>query len=870
MCVAHTSAGKTLVAEYAVALAKSHGTKVVFTSPIKALSNQKYKDFKDIFAPSLVGLSTGDVAIDKDEAFCVVMTTEILRGLLYAQDPMINDLEFVVLDEVHYVNDAERGVVWEEVLLALPPRVKVVMLSATVPNYMEFAQWVGTVRNETVYVQHTTTRPVPLEHSVYFNGKFIPLMSSASTETNFGEWDAIIREKQADKKSGSKKATRGARGRKRPAYQERQRADRAEDQKYTELVRSLETEERLPAVVFSFSKVKCDNRAEKLASGPSLLSSSEAFRVKTFFIKAIQRLDPEDQELPQVLFMQGLLAKGVGVHHSGILPLLKEIVEILFSDGLIKVLVATETFAVGLNMPTKTVVFCETRKFDGNGNRNLTPSEYTQMSGRAGRRGKDDCGHVIIFVKDIATAPWANTLKEIMQEKPLDLTSKFHINYKFVCDLLKRNIDAREVINRSFKEKDVLLYKDRNQEELEKLNAKMSGYSGITGDVMDLCSNIRVFLEINAKSQPPQTNSKNFVLPKFALITDGTNICVPFLILEQRSGELIGIAFSQHVNYPDILKGIHYKKTSCGIRDVIAVFKLAKIRKNLIEMRGDKIDPASIDTLTSTFAQAQKSGFHTYAQIFKVPANDERVTLTTIITSSPQLYNPALSTAWSSAAEILELEEKQKQLQNSISGDTSALQPEIDCRMEILRQFEYVDGQFLTEKGKILSDISSPYDIVISELFFQGYFKELEPEEIAALVSLFVTETRGGLDTENITETLVESVNKLTEIYHTVQEVEDSKKVESLMQDFKLGLMAVVYSWATKKYSFFETVEITDEREGNIVRCLFRTINLLDRLAECAGNLEIHELQEKLKLASESLNRGIVCVPSLYLEPVES
>jgi len=208
--------------------------------------------------------------------------------------------------------------------------------------------------------------------------------------------------------------------------------------------------------------VKCDNRAEKLASGPSLLSSSEAFRVKTFFIKAIQRLDPEDQELPQVLFMQGLLAKGVGVHHSGILPLLKEIVEILFSDGLIKVLVATETFAVGLNMPTKTVVFCETRKFDGNGNRNLTPSEYTQMSGRAGRRGKDDCGHVIIFVKDIATAPWANTLKEIMQEKPLDLTSKFHINYKFVCDLLKRNIDAREVINRSFKEKDVLLYKDRN------------------------------------------------------------------------------------------------------------------------------------------------------------------------------------------------------------------------------------------------------------------------------------------------------------------------------------------------------------------------------------------------------------------------
>ena len=195
MCVAHTSAGKTLVAEYAVALAKSHGTKVVFTSPIKALSNQKYKDFKDIFAPSLVGLSTGDVAIDKDEAFCVVMTTEILRGLLYAQDPMINDLEFVVLDEVHYVNDAERGVVWEEVLLALPPRVKVVMLSATVPNYMEFAQWVGTVRNETVYVQHTTTRPVPLEHSVYFNGKFIPLMSSASTETNFGEWDAIIREK---------------------------------------------------------------------------------------------------------------------------------------------------------------------------------------------------------------------------------------------------------------------------------------------------------------------------------------------------------------------------------------------------------------------------------------------------------------------------------------------------------------------------------------------------------------------------------------------------------------------------------------------------------------------------------------------------
>ena len=394
---AHTSAGKTVVAEYAIALAKHHMSRVIYTSPIKALSNQKYRDFKEMFGE--VGIMTGDVVVDP-ESFCLVMTTEVLRSMLYRGSSKIKDLEWVILDEVHYINDNERGVVWEEVLIMLPPHVKLVMLSATVPNYLEFSDWVGRARNQKVYVQMTLHRPVPLVHQVYCNGELWDLIEPDGTK-QFERYEENIRRMV---KAAAPKPTAGPpKFKKRGEKRSKGAKGPSEDQRYKDLVRTLEREHLLPCILFSFSRDKCDTRARKLGA-LDLLTKPELSKVKIFITKSLKKLSPSDQSLPQVRELVALLEKGVGIHHSGLLPILKEMVEILFAEGLVKVMTATETVAIGLNMPTKTVVFCEMRKFDGNEHRNLRPGEYTQMSGRAGRRGKDDCGHVIIFLKDPQSA----------------------------------------------------------------------------------------------------------------------------------------------------------------------------------------------------------------------------------------------------------------------------------------------------------------------------------------------------------------------------------------------------------------------------------------------------------------------------------
>jgi superfamily II RNA helicase len=462
---AHTSAGKTVIADYAIALCKHRKSRVIYTSPIKALSNQKYRDFKKVFKE--VGIMTGDVNIDS-EAPCLVMTTEVLRSMLYKGSDKLRDLEWVILDEVHYINDAERGVVWEEVLILLPSHVRIIMLSATVPNYKEFCEWVGKIRRQPVYIQFTRKRPVPLKHSFYIDKDIITLVD-ASGKAFFDVYDKVLREKLSGGTAGGNirggsnvrggfngrgdrgRADRG-RGRGRGKAGKNKKWKVSEDFKYKELVNKLKDGGLVPCILFCFSRDKCDKRAEKLKS-VDLLSDSEKNIVKLYFQRAIKRLEPIDRELPQVLFVRELLERGLGVHHSGILPILKEIVEILFSKGLVKVLAATETVAIGLNLPTRSVVFCDMRKFDGSEWRDLQPGEYTQMSGRAGRRGKDTEGNVIIFITNPEKALKTDRLRAILKNQPLQLESKFRVRYNQITSILMTNfMSLEELVAKSFLE----------------------------------------------------------------------------------------------------------------------------------------------------------------------------------------------------------------------------------------------------------------------------------------------------------------------------------------------------------------------------------------------------------------------------------
>lgn len=336
---AHTSAGKTVVAEYAIALSKKHMTKTIYTSPIKALSNQKYRDFKQAFGD--VGLITGDIQIDST-ANCLIMTTEILRSMLYCGSDVTRDLEYVIFDEVHYITDADRGHVWEEVLILLPDHVCIVMLSATVPNTLEFANWVGKTKRKKVYVISTAKRPVPLQHFLYTgnggkskddiflvvdeNGKFLADGFEKAKSTK------VARQKDFQKNFGSRSSSH--------------LNPKQEQTMWVGLIDHLKRNNRLPVVAFTLSRNRCDSNAEALKSC-DLTNAREKFKIHSFFGLCLQKLKSEDRELPQVKTIQDCLERGIGIHHSGILPILKEIVEMCFQCGLVKLLFATETFAMG-------------------------------------------------------------------------------------------------------------------------------------------------------------------------------------------------------------------------------------------------------------------------------------------------------------------------------------------------------------------------------------------------------------------------------------------------------------------------------------------------------------------------------------------
>lgn len=489
---AHTSAGKTVVAEYAIALAAKHMTKAIYTSPIKALSNQKFRDFRQTFDE--VGILTGDVQINP-EASCLIMTTEILRSMLYRGADLIRDVEFVIFDEVHYVNDYERGVVWEEVIIMLPEHVSLILLSATVPNTHEFASWVGRTKQKDIYVISTPKRPVPLEHYLWGNKNIWKIVDSDKKflEKGWKEANLAIQGKDKPKaitqaappaRGGNNQRGGGRGGAQRGANQQRGgrgggqqrgrggpprashapghmgRAGRpggftsaAQDKNlWVHLVQFLKKQNLLPGCIFVFSKKRCEENADAL-SNQDFCTAQEKSAIHMIIEKSIARLKPEDRVLPQIIRLRELLSRGIAVHHGGLLPIVKELVEILFAQTLVKVLFATETFAMGLNLPTRTVVFSGYRKHDGHQFRNLLPGEYTQMAGRAGRRGLDTVGSVIIVPPGGDEAPPVTDLRQMILGEPSKLRSQFRLTYNMILNLLRvEALKIEEMIKRSFSE----------------------------------------------------------------------------------------------------------------------------------------------------------------------------------------------------------------------------------------------------------------------------------------------------------------------------------------------------------------------------------------------------------------------------------
>ena len=516
---AHTSAGKTVVAEYAIALAAKHMTKAIYTSPIKALSNQKFRDFRQEFDD--VGILTGDVQINA-EASCLIMTTEILRSMLYRGADLLRDVEFVIFDEVHYVNDLERGVVWEEVIIMLPEQVTLILLSATVPNTYEFASWVGRTKKKNIYVISTPKRPVPLEHYLWADKAMYMIVDANKKFLDKGWKDANAAMSGRDKavpakivenagnqrggannRAGRGQAQRGAPQRGGPQQRGRGQPQRgggniartgrgggrttaAQDRNtWVHLVQHLKKQNLLPACIFVFSKKRCEENADAL-SNLDFCTATEKSAIHMILERSLTRLKPEDRILPQIRRLRELLARGVAVHHGGLLPIVKEMVEILFAKTLVKVLFATETFAMGLNLPTRTVVFSGFRKHDGRSFRDLLPGEYTQMAGRAGRRGLDPVGSVIIVSSGTEEAPPAATLRQMILGNPTKLRSQFRLTYNMILNLLRvEALKIEEMIKRSFSENATQALLPEQEKKVKVSESTLANYKRELCDICD-------------------------------------------------------------------------------------------------------------------------------------------------------------------------------------------------------------------------------------------------------------------------------------------------------------------------------------------------------------------------------------------------
>jgi superfamily II RNA helicase len=407
---APTGAGKTLIAERAIDKALERGERVIYTAPIKALSNQKYRDFRASYGDERVGILTGDVSINID-APILIMTTEIYRNSLFENSDRIKQTGWVIFDEIHYLDDPERGTVWEEAILFTPVEIRILALSATVPNVKQLADWIRSIHNRPIEIVEEGKRPVPLHFIFQCQGRMIEDMNRLRTEGYFNreDWRLSNRERR-----------RGL------------RPLRAKPNRTDHLFEHLINKERLPAIYFIFGRKRAEYLAQETAQF-NFLTQEEHQKITALYDTLLERYGLSQERSAQEL--RPLVERGIAFHHAGMLPTLKEVIEQLFTSRLIKAIFTTETFALGINMPARSVIFDELEKFYGTGFRNLTNRDFYQMAGRAGRRGMDSEGYVYIRVvpNDI---PF-HEVGRVIYGKPEPIRSQLNSTYATLLNLYR-------------------------------------------------------------------------------------------------------------------------------------------------------------------------------------------------------------------------------------------------------------------------------------------------------------------------------------------------------------------------------------------------------------------------------------------------
>ncbi|ODV61304.1 ATP-dependent RNA helicase MTR4 [Ascoidea rubescens DSM 1968] len=902
---AHTSAGKTVVAEYAIAKSLREKQRVIYTSPIKALSNQKYRELAAEFGD--VGLMTGDVTINPD-AGCLVMTTEILRSMLYRGSEVMREVAWVIFDEVHYMRDKSRGVVWEETIILLPDKVHYVFLSATIPNAKEFTRWIGKIHNQPCHVVYTDYRPTPLQHYLFpAGGDGIHLVvdeKGAFREENFQKAMASISEKLGDDPGSAQNSGKGKKGKTFKGGILDSKAD------IYKIVKMIWIKKYNPVIVFSFSKRDCESLALKM-SKLNFNSDEENETLTKIFNNAVDVLPEGDRELPQIKNILPLLRRGIGIHHSGLLPILKEIIEILFQEGLVKVLFATETFSIGLNMPAKTVVFTSVRKWDGKGFRWVSGGEYIQMSGRAGRRGIDDRGIVIMMIDEKMEPQIAKGMVKGVADR---LDSAFHLGYNMILNLMRvEGISPEFMLERSFYQfqnsstipllenklylleenhKNIVIEDEQNIKEYYNLRKQTEIYNQDVREVITHPSHSLTFLQdgrlvevkvnddyygwgvvvkFNKRSNKRRPNEQQYADHEAYIV----EVLVTTMFIDSPTN-LIKM-FS-----PDLAIGIRPAKEGELSKSVVIPITL----KSIVNMGNLRLRmPQSMDRLQrlstgKNIAEVQrrfKDGIPLLDPIKNMKIIDDSFlklikkieVLESRISSSPLSKSDKLKELYETYSEKIAIEKQIKEVKGKISDANAIIQlDDLKNRKRVLRRLGFCTQDDIIElKGRVACEISTGDELLLTELIFNGTFNELSPEQCAALLSCFVFQERSK-EMPRLKPELAEPLKEMQEMATKIAKIYRDSKIEIALSDyvesFRPELMEVVYVWC-KGASFTQICKMTDIYEGSLIRMFKRLEEMIKQMVDAAKTIGNSALEEKMEKAAELVHRDIVSAGSLYL-----
>jgi ATP-dependent RNA helicase HelY len=877
LVAAPTGAGKTVVGEFACHDALRRGGKTFYTTPIKALSNQKYRDLAARYGDAQVGLLTGDRSINGG-APVVVMTTEVLRNMIYEASRTLTGLRYVVLDEVHYLADRSRGAVWEEVIVQLPASVQLVSLSATVSNAEGFGRWLDEVRTagpagdgrgcELILEE---SRPVPLRHHYFVNDRIYDTFRAgkkggASREhrdrasqalAGVANPDVLMLERRASERN--RVSNRGRR--QAPSVRLRWPSR-------PQVVDELAARQWLPAIVFVFSRKGCEDAVEQLArAGVRLTNPTERDEIATLIDTLLGDLPAADLEVLDFAAFRARAIDGIAAHHAGMVPAFKECVEVLFQRGLLKVVVATETLALGINMPARTVVLERLEKWNGESHVLLTPGEYTQLTGRAGRRGIDRVGHaVVLHQRDLDF----RTVAGLVGTRTYPLRSSFEPSYNMAVNLLRSHdlTQAEALLGASFAQFEADRKVEARVARLTELDEGLAGYARhLTCELGDWAAYWAVRRELSRREKEQararRQAGEQALRTAIAGLEPGDVLHLPWA---GRRGlaAVVGVQLTRAGTPIAQVVTDERALTKVGPRELdrpptpIEHVRLpargnprqGDYRKQVAAMlRG--LDPPALEEAAAAPVDAGADDPARHGPTAEVEA------LRAELRAHPCHRCPdrAEHERWQHRAD--DLEEEAGRLREEVRRATGSLVRQLHRILRVLTELGYVDQRPApTDEGLRLAGIYSEVDLLVAESLRRGLLDDLEAEELAGLAALFLYEPRGGEPSTRVvlpTFALEEATESVLDLAEELRARERAAGLRSTLRELDAGFVAAAYRWAAGA-DLDQALGTLDLTGGDFVRMIKQIADLLGQLRSVG-----HEpVAARSHEAVDALRRGIV------------